>query len=493
MANMSFQRDEIDLRDAIEIHKGKQLFLKHIAKMVILVQLPTLKTPGYSISNWEIMEKLKSSICPNLFSYIKVTKTSLEFLHFEAEAESKELLQKFINVLDGKGIKLSGIAEPLKVKAGRAKIPFPKKHDWIIFFRDSNSMDESKPGERPDTMHVKGLPIKWFANENKGTKEVPVRETVCECFENFGPVRNIDIPMLDKYRSRMMLPSSEDSMGFKTFNFGSNLYFDVFVQFHDYTGFEKAMLAFKGRKLAHILEDEKIAAATLIVDFDKTCHLSERNISRRELLRKRLIQHDEEQQRLVEKERLEEERNKEMERQKAIEEEKERQRKIEEEKQIKKRKEVRQKEKRKVSKLKIKFLREQKRKHLRSLEKQQRLINLKMKKDAKRLIITLLKIVSEKKSQEKLESRKRKKELKILHELERKRLKREAEEKLAIEEKFKQREALESKEKDLREKLIKSLQEIEETKEELQREQLRRKLSSGNEQLVSVVNCTANE
>ena len=34
--------------------------------------------------------------------------------------------------------------------------------DWDEFFRDNVDMNEMKAGERPDTIHLENLPVKWF-------------------------------------------------------------------------------------------------------------------------------------------------------------------------------------------------------------------------------------------------------------------------------------------------------------------------------------------
>lgn len=475
-----------EMSDAVVIHKEQQLYLKHISRMVIIIQLPEIKTPGYTVSNWEVMEKLKSCICPNVFSFIKVTKSSIEFLHFEAEAESKDQLQKFIKALDGKCLKLSGISEPLKVKAGKAKTKFPKKHDWIAFFRDSGFLDESKHGERPDTVHVKGLPLKWFSDQKKKNHDTPSEHIVREFFEAFGGIRNVDIPILDKYRPRMNLQNPAENADFRTFSFGSNLYFDAFIQYLDYTGFEKAMLGLKNRKLVHVLDDEKLASANLDVDFDQTAHLSAKNISKRNALRNKLIASDQEEAELAEKARLEEERLKEFQRLEELRKEEERKQKIEEEKQLKRLQQLKKIEKKKVARLKEKLLRHEKRKQLIILEKKRKRKIAEKKADAKRLILAILEVVSEKKKQEKIEKRKRKKELEMLQELEQKKLKKEEDEKIRKEFEAEQKAELEDKEKNLRSKIMKNIKEMEETKQELQRELLRRKLSSSKKSLSSV-------
>ena len=61
-----------DTSEATELFEPQGLFLKPIAKLNISVQLPQLKTPGASISNWEVMEKLKKMIKPDVFLVLKV-------------------------------------------------------------------------------------------------------------------------------------------------------------------------------------------------------------------------------------------------------------------------------------------------------------------------------------------------------------------------------------------------------------------------------------
>ena len=483
-----------DISDADLIHNAKRLYLKHISKMVIIVQLPELRVPGYSVSNWEVMEKLKTFICPNLFSSIKVTKSSLDFLHFEAEAGSKELLQKFIAALDGKCIKIGGISELLKIKAGKAKANFPKKHDWIAFFRDSsNFLDESKYGERPDTLHVKGLPLKWFTSENDKTQDNPSETVVKEFFETFGNLRNLDIPILDKYRPRMELQTLEENEGFRTFSFDSKLYFEVYVQYKHYTGFEKAMQGFKGRKLVHVLEDGKLASANLDVDFDRTFHLSEKNITRRDKMRKKLINFDLQQAELAERKKLEEQKRKEMERLEIIRQAEEKRRILEEKERQKEQKKVRKIEKRKVSRVRDKILKQEKCKQLKVLSKMRRKKEIERRKDARQFIISILQIVSKKKKKEEQENKKRREELKLLQELEKKRFQREEDDRKRKELEDRQRSELESREKTLRLKILQNVKEMEETKKEMRRELLRRELGSSKECLGSVVFTSSND
>ena len=53
-----------------------------------------------------------------------------------------------------------------QVRAAEAKINFPSRHDWDSYFRDAKNMNEMRPGERPDTIHIKVLQQKDVRNNN---------------------------------------------------------------------------------------------------------------------------------------------------------------------------------------------------------------------------------------------------------------------------------------------------------------------------------------
>lgn len=77
--NSAFQTCS-DTSDAVELFIPQQLYLKPVAKLNISVQLPQLKLPGKTISNWEVMEKLKTMVKPIQFTVLKVSKSTLEFI-----------------------------------------------------------------------------------------------------------------------------------------------------------------------------------------------------------------------------------------------------------------------------------------------------------------------------------------------------------------------------------------------------------------------------
>ena len=247
-----------DTSDAVKLSSRYNLYLKPFAKLYITVQLPVLNTPGKSISNWEVMERLKTIITPNIFLVLKVSKSSLEIVKFEAEVETRELVKKLVGKLDGRTIKLSGFSESLKVKAVEFKMKDPTKHDWDAFFRDAQDMDEMKPGERPDTIFIKNLPCRWFST--KSEKEKPNEAIVKEVFETFGSIRAIDIPILN--------PCNKETTNtgiIQTFTFGQNFCFNAYIQYNEYGSFVRGMNALKGMKLLLKEEDNKALTASIRV------------------------------------------------------------------------------------------------------------------------------------------------------------------------------------------------------------------------------------
>lgn len=55
-----------------------------------------------SCSGCQVMEKLRAAILPEVFTVIKVTKSTLEFLRFDAEIENKRNLIHVISKIDQK-------------------------------------------------------------------------------------------------------------------------------------------------------------------------------------------------------------------------------------------------------------------------------------------------------------------------------------------------------------------------------------------------------
>lgn len=61
-----------DTSEAVCLSADYNLYLKPIVKMTISVALPQLKLPGKSISNWEVMERVKAMVAPEQFSALRI-------------------------------------------------------------------------------------------------------------------------------------------------------------------------------------------------------------------------------------------------------------------------------------------------------------------------------------------------------------------------------------------------------------------------------------
>lgn len=454
-----------DTSEAVELCRARGIYLKPLAKLNICVQLPSMKTPGQSISNWEVMEKLKKMIRPNEFSYLKISKATLDFMRFEAEVENRSLLKNVLSRLDGATMKHTGFPDAFKMKAAEAKLNFPSRHDWDSFYRDARNMNEMKPGERPDTIQFSYLPIKWFSDSHSGDK--PSERIMKEIFESLGDIRCLDIPMNDQYHKDL-----NKSVGaIKTFSFNQELVFDAYVQFKEYVGFVKAMDSLRGMKLVYKSLDGKAHIANIKADFDRTKHLSAKNIRRRIIERQKLMNLEKQKEARVHREREEEEKMKEDDRKRQEEEESRR-----DEKKRKREQHQHQKEK----KRQIKLAAYKKAKKI--AVKQRKQLVIRRRKEARAVLAVFLENARKKDLVEKTEA------------IEKERIKQQAlEEKQRLAEVTRQvdlkrvrEENLLKREESLREKLLLNLKAREEKRTEEIREKLRKELA-GRKVLKSVL------
>lgn len=274
-----------DTSDAVALYLPQRLYLKPFAKLNISVQLPPHKVHGKSLSNWELMEKIRKMIQPESFSVLKVSKHSTEVIRFDAELENRDKLERVLLQLNDRVVKLTNYPDDLKLKVTEAKSDFPIRHSWDSFFRDATDMDEMKPGERPDTIHITNLPIRWFVHDRDRDEDAPPSENIFKkAFEKFGSIRQVDIPIADPFRMQMKAAIR----GITTPPADAALYFEGYVQFGEYVGFVRCMDALRGNKLLR-KKDDMAEWCGIHVDFDKTKHMTEAAIKRRAIVRERLM------------------------------------------------------------------------------------------------------------------------------------------------------------------------------------------------------------
>lgn len=139
------------------------MYLKPIARINITVPIPpTLRVAGATMSTWEIMDKMRELILPDEFVFLRLLKSAGEVYRFEGELESKAISRSCLTRLDNTLIRMETTGHEFRLRAAEAKLPYPTRTEWETFFRESKGMNETKPGERADTIHIEGLPIRWF-------------------------------------------------------------------------------------------------------------------------------------------------------------------------------------------------------------------------------------------------------------------------------------------------------------------------------------------
>lgn len=291
-----------DLSDAVALYLPQRLYLKSFAKLNISVQLPTHKVHGKAISNWELMEKLRKMIQPDSFSILKVSKHSSEVIRYEAELENRDKLERVLSRLEDRIVQLNDYPEPLKVRVSEAKSDFPSRHSWDSFFRDATDMDEMKPGERPDTVHIVNLPIRWFVSDRDRDDDSPPSENLFKkVFEKYGSIRQVDIPAADPFRMQMKAAMR----GITVSPQDAQVYFEGYIQYSEYVSFVRCMDALRGRKLLR-KKDDIAEWCGIKVDFDKSKHMTDAAVKRRAIVRERLAarQKAKDDEERLEKERL---------------------------------------------------------------------------------------------------------------------------------------------------------------------------------------------
>lgn len=300
-----------DTTELIDLCAEEGLFLKPIARLSVTIQLPQLQS-GQSISNWELSEKIRELIRPDIFpssSTLKAVRSTPDYVRFEIDLDNRAQLEKFKIMINEKRIKLVGFQEAFRVRASSAKLPFPDRFDWERFFRDhARQVDETKPGQRPDTVYLSDLPVRWFQGRRRKRREPdslleswqPDEAVVRRVFETFGHIRALDMPTLDPSRRQRALYDSGDwkpvknqekRLGRRSRHAVPNqssqedeeqqfhdpvrdenpalavTTFDLYVQFREYVSFDKCLNTFRNRKLVYCGSNGSVYFAFIRVSF----------------------------------------------------------------------------------------------------------------------------------------------------------------------------------------------------------------------------------
>ena len=231
--------------EEILVNSRLQLFLKPLTRLHIVVTLPEIKLSAMSVSNWEIMEKLKTLVKPEPFEFLNVVNLSRESVTLEAEFSSVKAMRRSIPLLSGQRFKHSNFTDLLSIKIVTFDTVAPVKTEWEAIFRDKGmiSFQTSPPGDRPDTIRLENLPIAWFSEtvDPINNRLIPSTKILREAFERFGGIRRVEI-IADA-------PPSEDGANFNSFGPGhtQNQNMTAYIQYFDYQSFCNSMEGLRDR------------------------------------------------------------------------------------------------------------------------------------------------------------------------------------------------------------------------------------------------------
>ncbi|XP_053329864.1 A-kinase anchor protein 17B-like [Spea bombifrons] len=269
-----------DTSEAVELNAAHRLYLKPKAKLVITVILPEEQDLCRPIASWEIIEQLKNLVDPYDFSFIKVTKTTKEFVRVESETDTKILAELFTEKLNGQKLQISSLNEPLSVEVTESPTDSPPSQELLSLLIEQDQEDLIENDLFPPCIHVDGLPCKWFSPWISGA-EKPSEEILKVTFEKYGRITQIDIPMLDPYREE---PDGNSNQ----LNPGCLQTFDAFILYGDKVSCINAIQALQGQKLMFTGEDGKSLSCDIKLTLDTTSHFSEEAVNRRNAERLKL-------------------------------------------------------------------------------------------------------------------------------------------------------------------------------------------------------------
>ncbi|KAK5974218.1 hypothetical protein GCK32_020030 [Trichostrongylus colubriformis] len=80
--------------EAVSFSPKLDLYLSPMSRIEITIKLPKFTIPGQSISNWDLMERLKKGVAPIQFVSIRVTESSLEGVTLEADLTTRKIMKQ---------------------------------------------------------------------------------------------------------------------------------------------------------------------------------------------------------------------------------------------------------------------------------------------------------------------------------------------------------------------------------------------------------------
>lgn len=247
-----------DDSEAVELCAIYHLYLKPRAKLNISVLLPEETGHCRPVANWDILEQMKNIVAPDHFSSLRIVKSTTEVIRLEAETDTKQMCQVFLEKMTGQTLKINNLNDPARLEVHEAPLECPASAEIKGHMSDQeeerkNSADQSTV---PSCIHLEGLPCKWFSEWNTHTDK-PTEEMLKRAFETYGKIVDIDIPMLDPYREED-LPIAATPGSLQTF--------DVFIQYEDKSSAINAICSLQGMKLMYAAEDGKSLACDFKVN-----------------------------------------------------------------------------------------------------------------------------------------------------------------------------------------------------------------------------------
>jgi len=271
--------------DCVKLLDHLGLYLRDLAKVRILV-ISEMGEPLVDVNSWEVMEKLHKLAEPERFSSIRLQKSpALEFLLFDGQFQDREIMSYVIQNINNSKFKAQGSNVILTVKIKEDAYDYPTADEWETFFKGINGKrvwTECHPGERPDTVVIKNLPTKWFSLDSNNPK--PCERFLKDSFALYGTIRKVD------YEDCVEDGELGDDITALSNQFGIPLTFNAFIQYQNYAHFKAAMAGLRGKQLMRLFPGQKPTFSPFVVDYDRTGFLTDKAYKLRKIERERMAE-----------------------------------------------------------------------------------------------------------------------------------------------------------------------------------------------------------